>query len=321
MFCISVRRIRNGKFDDEPVIGQTRYLDVPAGVTPAPEHQIPRSEWVRRVMASFSTGPGGQGTVGDLTLFVHGYNTSVASAARRQGRLQEGLSAVGFSTTVISFDWPSGTTPIGYLEDRHDARITAMRLVTDGIRLLIAARRPDCEVNIHVVAHSMGAYVVREAFDDADDSRAAESNWTANQVVLVAGDVSAASLTAGNSSSDSLYRHTARLTNYYNRFDAVLQVSNVKRVGLSPRVGRVGLPLLAPAKGVDVDCSARFEDLRQAEELDHGDVNAGHNFYFNDPTFYKDLAATLLGRVDRIALPTRAPLAGGGPNSFMLKTG
>ncbi len=54
--------------------------------------------------------------------------------------------------------------------------------MTDGVKLLIAARTADCEVNIHTVAHSMGAYVLREAFDDADDSSAANANWTVNQV-------------------------------------------------------------------------------------------------------------------------------------------
>lgn len=320
MFSICVRRIRNGRFDDEPVIGPTRYLDVPDGAVPAPAHAIPRTEWLRRLLATFNPGPQGRGLFGDLTLYVHGFNNSQATIAARHALLQDGLAAAGFSTTVVSFDWPSGTTPIGYLEDRHDAKQTAMRLVDDGIRLLLAARTPDCEVNIHVLAHSMGAYVVREAFDDADDSTAANRNWTANQVVFVAGDVSAASLADGNSASTSLYRHAYRLTNYYSRHDVALQVSNLKRVGLSPRVGRVGLPPDAPHKGIDVDCSARYEAL-----LDGGQIgtlpNASHTFYFTDPRFYADLAATLLGRVDRAVLPTRERLAGDGAPGFRLKPG
>ena len=318
MFSICVRGIRNGRFDDEPVIGPTRYLDVPDGATPVPSHQISRTEWTRRLLATFTAGAGGRGLVGDLTVFVHGFNNSIATVAQRNRALQDGLSAAGFSTTVVSFDWPSGTIPIGYLEDRHDAKVTAMRLVKDGIKLFLAARTPDCAVNIHVVAHSMGAYVVREAFDDADDSNAADQNWTANQVVLVAGDVSAGSLSAGNDSSESLYRHGYRLTNYYSRHDAALQVSNLKRVGLSPRVGRVGLPASAPDKAVDVDCSARFEALLAAGKADASGTGS-HAFYFNDPLFYADLAATLLGRVDRAALPTRERYAGGGPPSFRLK--
>lgn len=318
MLWISVRRVRKGVFDDEPEMGATRYLDVPEGAEPLPSHEIRRSEWVRRLMATFSTGEGGHGTVGDLTLFVHGFNNTVRDVARRSRMLQDGLLAAGFSTTVVAFDWPSGSIPLGYLEDRHDAKATAMRLVSDGIKLFLAARTADCAVNIHILAHSMGAFVVREAFDDADDSTAAEVNWTANQVVLIAGDVSAASLASGHEGSESLYRHAYRLTNYFNRHDAALQVSNLKRVGLSPRVGRVGLPAVVPAKAVDVDCSARFEAQVEAGKARSTPIGS-HTFYFEDPLFHRDLAATLMGRVDRQAMPTREPLGPPGTAAYLLK--
>lgn len=312
MFSICVRRIVNGALSDEPALGPTRYLHVPDGARPSPAHILTRTEWLRRLLATFTRGPGG--LYGDLTLYVHGYNMSPAEVAARHRKLQDGLTGARFSTTVVSFDWPSGNIPLGYLEDRHDAKTTAMRLVNDGIKLLVAARTADCQVNIHAVAHSMGAYVLREAFDDADDSSAAGTNWTVNQVALVAGDVSAASLSSGNPYSDSLYRHAYRVTNYYNRLDEALQVSNLKRVGLSPRVGRVGLPANQPAKAVDVDCTARFEALPDARA-----PFASHTFYFDDDLFHADLAATLLGRVDRAALPTRERYAGSEPPAWRLR--
>ncbi len=314
MFSICVRRIRNGRFDDEPVIGPTRYLDVPDGQVPAPRHEIPRGEWVRRVIATFNRGPGGR-MAGDLTLYVHGFNNSVATVARRHLKLRNGLLASGFSTTVISYDWPSGTEVLGYLEDRHDAKQTAMRLVTDGIRLFLAARTRDCEVNVHVVAHSMGALVVREAFDDADDTRLPDGGWTANQVVFVAGDVSRGSLAVTNVRSDGLYRHSYRLTNYFSGHDVALQVSNAKRVGLAPRAGRVGLPDNAPAKAVDVDCGPRYLVLSGGAPV-AADGEPSHTFYFDDDLWMRDLASTLLGRVDREVLSTRGRPAGGGPPSL-----
>jgi hypothetical protein len=126
--------------------------------------------------------------------------------------------------------------------------------------------------------------------------------------------VSATSLAAGNPFSESLYRHAYRVTNYYNRLDDALQVSNLKRVGLSPRVGRVGLPANQPAKAVDVDCTARYEAWTGPRPS-----FASHTFYFDDPLFYTDLAATLLGRVDRAAMPTRERYAGSEPPAFRLK--
>lgn len=317
MFSICVRRIVGNRFSDDPTLGPTRYLQVPDGVHPTPAHVLSRTEWLRRLLATFSSGADGRSMKGDLTFYIHGYNMSVAEIAGRHRRLQDGLGAAGFSTTVVSFDWPSGDVPLGYLEDRHDAKTTAMRLVKDGIKLLIAARTPDCDVNIHAVAHSMGAYVLREACDDADDSTAANANWTLNQVALVAGDVSATSFAEGNPGTESLYRHAYRVTNYYNRLDDALQVSNLKRIGLSPRLGRIGLPDRQPSKAVDVDCSPRFE-----AHLDAGRFRepfASHTFYFDDPRFYDDLATTLIGRVDRGVMPTRDTYAGTAPPAFRLK--
>jgi esterase/lipase superfamily enzyme len=318
MFLMCVRKVSGGSFSDDPSPGPTRYLDVPDGEDPAPRHEIARREWVKRVLSTFPK-PDGKTLTGAVTFFVHGFNNSTRFAALRQRRLSEGLRAAGFSSTVIGFDWPSGDTPLGYLDDRHDAKATAVRLVDDGIRVFVAARTKTCEVAVHVVAHSMGAYVVREAFDDADDTRAASANWTANQVVLVAGDVSSDSLAEGNSSSESLFRHAYRLTNYFSKLDAPLQASNMKRVGLSPRVGRVGLPAAMPSKAVNVDCTDRSRAMQGDAALEADGGEPTHVFYFYDPQWYADLALTLDGRADRQAIDTRTQPPVGVPPTHKLK--
>ena len=120
----------------------------------------------------------------------------------------------------------------------------------------------DCDVNVHLLAHSTGAYVVREAFDDADDRRTiAAVNWTASQVAFIGADLSAASMSAGNPETESIYRHCIRLTNYASPFDEVLQLSNVKRAGFAPRMGRVGLPPDAPRQAVNIDCGEYYQAM------------------------------------------------------------
>jgi esterase/lipase superfamily enzyme len=118
----------------------------------------------------------------------------------------------------------------------------------------------DCGVNVHLLAHSTGAYVVREAFDDADD-RKVPSSVKASQIALVGGDISAGSLMRGNSETESIFRHCVGLTNYSNPFDEVLQLSNVKRVGLAPRVGRVEMPDNAPSASVNVDSGDDYQEM------------------------------------------------------------
>ncbi len=290
-YIISVRRVRRGKFIAEP--GRTRFLATPANRVPVPDHAISRSSWLKAVLSEGRIGKHKESgdDCGDITVFVHGYNTSPGDVAKRHRTFRKSLAAHGYKGAVVSFDWPSDDRAINYLEDRNDAKITALRLVDDCISLLAAQHRRGCRYNLHVVAHSMGSYVVREAFDDADDRPAiAASNWNVSQMCLVAADVSSASMSASDSRSRSLYRHCTRLTNYYNPYDSALKLSDIKRAGVAARAGRRGLPVDRPDKSVDVNCGPSFKARRQE--------GAGHSWYFDSPEFMRDLAETLSGDVD-----------------------
>jgi esterase/lipase superfamily enzyme len=308
-YWISLRKVSGGVFTDDIELGPIRYLAVPDDAVPQPGHQIPRTEWVRQIIAIF---PPDQrhperGPSGDLLFFVHGYNNTVALVDQRHRLIQAGLATNNLPCPVISFDWPSGDQALGYLRDRDHARITAVRLVDAGIRLFVLSQARKCDIRVHVLGHSTGAFLIREAFDHADDGQATATTWTTGQLVLIAGDVSAASFSTDNPETESTYRHCYRLTNYFSGFDEVLQISNVKRVGLSPRVGRVGLPLDVPTKAVNVNCSDHFHAT-----YPNADTGTSHSWYFSDATFLRDLAITLEGSVDRTLIPTRLTVAGTG---------
>lgn len=164
-----------------------------------------------------------------------------------------------------------------------------------------------CDVKVHVLAHSMGAYVVREAFDKADDAAEPSSkNWSVSQLMFCAADVSSDSL-GPSDSSRSLYLHSVRFTNDYNRHDAVLSVSGAKRIGISPRAGRIGLPDTAPSKAVDVDCSDYYDAHRDSFDAV---PNKDHSFYFADKVCTQDLHETIKGDRDRLAFDTRVVRGG-----------
>ncbi|MFN8458841.1 MAG: alpha/beta hydrolase [Anaerolineae bacterium] len=206
---------------------------------------------------------------------------------------------------MVSFDWPSEGSALNYLEDRTDAKLTALSLVTDCISLFVQYQQPDCRVNLHILAHSMGAFVAREAFDDADDRpNIAAVNWTVSQLMLVAADISSASLSLGNSKSSSLYRHSIRVTNYWNPFDAVLSIANVKRIGVAPRLGRIGLPPDVPDKAVDVDCGPHYQQISANKAPELIDLYS-HSWFVDDPLFAMDAVLTIAGGIDRNRLPTR----------------
>jgi esterase/lipase superfamily enzyme len=310
-YVISVRAVYKGKdFVSEP--GRTRFLRVPSRKNPKPRHEIDRDEWLARVLkeAKTSVDPASNQPVGDILVFVHGYYSSPAVVIDRHRELKRNLAAVGYQGTVVSYDWPSAESALNYLEDRSDAKTTALRLVSDGIALLAESQTPDCRINVHLLGHSMGAYVIREAFDDADDRPSiAATNWTVSQLCLIGADISSSSMSAGNPKSSSLYRHAVRVTNYYNPFDNVLKLSNVKRIGTAPRLGRIGLPEQVPAEAVDIDTGPYYSTLR--EDWDDPLGVEAHSWYIGNRLFIQDLFFTLQGDLDRHAIPTRQRTAAG----------
>lgn len=300
VFC--VRSIRGGAFSDEP--GASHWLEIPEGIAmPTPDHRIKKTDWINRVIKQSKHGPQDDMPKGDIAMYVHGFNNAPQDMLKRHQLLRKGLEAQGFEGAVISFDWPSANMALNYLEDRTDAKLTALRLVDEGISSFAALQRPDCRINLHLIAHSMGCYVVREAFDDADDRPGiAGHSWSVSQVIMMSGDISASSMASGHSKSSSLYRHCVRLTNYFNPFDDVLSLSNVKRIGVSPRAGRVGIPVPVPSKAMNVNTGNYY----RKHVANFANVsNQAHAWYFHDPKMMEDMLYTLRGDIDREEIPTR----------------
>ena len=306
IFC--ARNVTGGQFGSNP--GATKFLAVPENARlHLPGMAVAKSAWFDKVAAIADTGRTPQGKrKGDVLIYIHGFNTDPEFVLKRHRMVRKGLDALGYKGAVVSFDWPSADSALNYLEDRTDAKLTAIRLVTDGIAPFTRFLQQDCEISTHVLAHSMGAFVLREALDDADDRRAlVTTGWSLSQVMLCSADVSADSM-GPSAVSSSLYRHCIRLTNYSNPYDAVLSISNAKRVGVSPRVGRIGLPASAPAKAVNVDVGSYYDEHREDFA---GTANSDHTFYFASPAFLQDVYLTLLGEIDRAAIPTRFVDSGG----------
>jgi esterase/lipase superfamily enzyme len=315
-FLFAARNIKGKQFGNEP--GATSYLQLPENVSAAkPLHGVEMKAWLSAVMRAATWGRDARTgrARGDILIFVHGYNNSPETVLTRHRLLRAGLQQQGFKGAVVSYDWPAAASTLNYLEDRHDAKKTAMQLVSDGIALLADRQQPDCTINVHLLAHSMGALVAREAFDDADDVRLTQQSWMLSQLILLAGDISQNSLTLGHAKSQAFYNHCLRLTNYFSRHDFALKISNAKRVGLAPRVGRVGLPEQAHSKAVDVDCTDYFAAMKsdaalaKAEQPD-GIDDHGHSWYFGNQRFMRDLFETLRGDFDRTEVPTREMIQG-----------
>lgn len=303
-FVICTRNIKDGKFGDDP--GKTLLLCVPEDKKPEPSQAIDSKKWVETLIAEVTASSGN--ATGDLLVFIHGYNSNPEIVMERHRGLKNNLKQQGFKGTVVSFDWPSEGNTLAYIIDRIHAKQTALQLVSDGISLLCKYQQPNCQINVHILAHSMGAFVLREAFDDADDRLSlATLNWKVSQIMLIGADISKDSLTVDNSTTESLYRHCTRLTNYSNSHDEVLNLSNVKRLGVAPRVGREGLPKKVPYHAVNVNCGDYWKTL---SKQDIKDGYWKHSWHFYDLVFIEDLFDTVKG-VHEDNMSTRKTLPSG----------
>lgn len=296
-YIVCTRAIEGGSFSSEP--GPTRFLRVPEKKNPSPSHQINRTTFIEEVVGT----PSAQ-KCEDIVVFIHGYNVTQSDLIKRHRSIRSGLAKAGYKGEFLSFDWPAKGNAANYLEDRSDARRVALQLVDDCITTFAALVKKGCTINLHLLAHSTGGFIIREAFDDADDRNSiAKTNWSVSQVCLVAADVASKDMADSSANSNSLYRHCVRLTNYHNPYDSILKLSNVKRIGVAPRAGRVGLPADAPTKAVGVDCGDRFRNAHPVTKPIIDTVS--HGWYFDDPVFLKDLAYTIAGDMDREVIPTR----------------
>lgn len=305
-YVISVRNVEENSFGNEP--GKACFLNVPENLLPKPSHAVNADDWIREVVKAGKHGidPGTNKERGDILVFIHGYNNGSEIIMKRHRQLKTDLTAQEFKGVLVSFDWPSAECALNYWEDRSDAKHTALNLVNDCIIRLARLQNNDCMVNIHLLAHSTGAYVVREAFDDADDRGAiANSSWMVSQLMFIAGDISSGCMKTSDPGSDSIYRHCIRLTNYWNDSDSVLKLSNVKRFGTAPRVGRIGLPDEVPANAVDIDCSAYFDTLDEDNYPYKYYGTFCHSWHIGNPLFTKDIIYTMQGDLDRNRIPTR----------------
>jgi pimeloyl-ACP methyl ester carboxylesterase len=311
-YVISTRRVSSGQFSAEP--GPTRFLQVPRTASrPLPSMEIRSALWAAKVRdRADGMADDKIGQAGDVLLFVHGYNNDLDIIMKRQRQLQADLSAEGWRGVVVAFDWPSDNSTLNYLEDRSDAAAVAVKLVADGVTLLAKGQDSGCKTNLHLIGHSTGAYVILEAFAEAQKIKQLyRSEWRVAQCAFIGGDVSAASLSVKSDWAGPMYERIARLTNYQNPFDSVLGVSNAKRLGTSPRSGRVGLPpgpLERHPKSTNVNCGAHFQTLDPKKQVFFGTFN--HSWHIGDRVFARDLAMTLEGSIDRNALPTRRRVDG-----------
>ncbi|MDP2388152.1 MAG: alpha/beta hydrolase [Bacteroidota bacterium] len=281
------------QFGNEP--GEATFLVVPEDNTSlSPSYKQPTQKaWLAKLLAGRE--------LKDILIYIHGYNMDMENVVQRHKILKAGLQQNGWNGELVTFVWPSNTEPLLYLEDRHDAKRVSMELVSKGMRFFEQQVLDGCRINVHVIAHSTGAFILRESFTDSIKTAYASDNWTASQIIFIGGDIASSSMEG--MMGTPVYNRCVRFTNYFSNYDSILGLSGVKRLGLENRVGRVGLPMGSPEKAVDVNCSEYYEKYKDSIQVEN--AAHSHSWHFWSKEFFKDLVYTLKGEMDRHVIPTR----------------
>ena len=234
---------------------------------------------------------------GDIVIYIHGYNTRRVDMFARHRTIERALANEGFACAVVSFDWPSNGNIVDYKSDRADAKTVAPFFVRDGVTLLrqiVPARR------LHVIAHSMGAYLLLRALSEQGE------DVQLGEVLFVAADVERRWMQDAAWGGLVMGHHCVRLSSYCNAHDEVLNLAEFPFLPGGERAGRVGLPPKAPPNHANISCTARY-----VKAVDDKTDFVSHRWYFDDARFWKDAALTLAGTA-AAACPTRRAVAGGG---------
>jgi esterase/lipase superfamily enzyme len=118
----------------------------------------------------------------DVLVFVHGFNTSFDEARQRAAQI---TADSRFGGVAVLFTWPSKGDLFGYVSDKDSS--TASR---DALQNLLQDVSTTPGVGkIHVLAHSMGAWVAMEALRQASIAGNRDLGGHLGEVMLAAPDI------------------------------------------------------------------------------------------------------------------------------------
>ncbi len=207
-------------------------------------------------------------------IFVHGYNTTFAFAAKRMAQLQADLKYDG---RPILFSFGAAGRVGDYINDTEAGELAAPALNQLMVALVNAGATVD------VVAHSMGVRLALRAMTDANAPKL-------RYVIMAAPDIDPAAFLH---LTERALPHVRRLTVYTSKFDVAMSASAAYHNGRS----RVGEGMTAKIA----------ETLAGAEIIDATQRATGpyaHSYFAESKVMIEDIRGVLAGK----AAQDRKPL-------------
>jgi len=223
-------------------------------------------------------------------IIIHGYATSFVQAVIGAAKTKAAFKDANLN--VFVFTWPSdgqNFPPTAYSNDRRDA-VTSGPAFARGIMKLIEflSVGEACGQKVHLLCHSMGNYVLRNALQAMIDT------WTGTQLPKIFENIFsfAADEDADALEDDKKLKRLPELTRhlhiYFNNHDHALNVSN-RTKGNPDRLGSDG-----PAHPLDVHSKVTLVDVSRTDRFLLDAV--GHGYYDTQEKVVNDVLSVLAGK-------------------------
>ncbi|MCY3827587.1 MAG: alpha/beta fold hydrolase [Rhodospirillaceae bacterium] len=244
----------------------------------------------------------------DTVLFIHGFDYSFHEALIDAALLKRTYETAETPYTFFVFSWPSDGSLmpyIAYANDRADARTSGAALGRGLLKLGEFVRRVSDELGprvrsdlgrdaetarlrkelragrLHLMAHSMGGYVLRHAVQGMRREIGDDLPRLFDEILLIAVDEDADAFEHDHKLA-LLPRLARRVTVYHNREDIPLAISDMTK-GNPDRLGADGPshPHLLPAKVSVVDCTEVVSGFQE------------HRYHKDEHSVTEDIMAVL----------------------------
>lgn len=200
----------------------------------------------------------------DTVLLIHGYNVSFKEAVKSAATLKRNFKGAngGSGVNVALFSWPSDGSMMpwmAYASDRRDAAASGPAFARGLLKLrdfLVGLDEDECcQRSIHLVAHSMGNYVLRHALQEVLRQSSNSPPRIFDQIFLVAADEDDDTFECDHKLKP-LPRIAKQVNVYFNRGDRAMSISD-RTKGNPTRLGDDGPrnPFQVPAKVTQIDCT------------------------------------------------------------------
>lgn len=236
----------------------------------------------------------------DALIYLHGFKTNFKESVRRAARFEAALGKT--APNVAVFSWPSDGRMVpwwSYSRDRDDARASGAavgRFLLKLVEFLRTTTAENCQQQVHLLAHSMGAYVMRWALQRILAEWPRRLPRMFGQIVLVAAD-----------EDEDAFEHDHKLRRlpevaqgvhiYFNRQDVVLAGSDITKPGNQRRLGDTGVRYSSDLQSgmTQIDCTPVVHGLFE------------HGYHQECAAVLSDIGAVLSG-TDADEVPGRTCL-------------